>query len=131
MGATIEFEPGKEHVTLHEVLQRREDRTRGKLITSINADLPEDLRYAQVARSPADRPQVCAAVCAGESGTSLAIGGYGAYPEIRTGLSSADQAREWAQKTYSDAGDQWASAEYRAAVAGTLAARLVREVISK
>ena len=130
MATTVEFAPGGEQVPFEDVLRRGTERTGGKLITSIRSSLPTDLLYAQVARSPADRPQVCVAVGAGTSGVSLALGGFGMYPKLLQDVADPEQAGEWARSAYADAGDQWASAAYRSAAAGALAARLVDQVAS-
>jgi CO/xanthine dehydrogenase FAD-binding subunit len=59
----------------------------------------------------------------------IAVGGHGAYPQ----LISKDEnlaiqgAAELAGTMYSEAGDQWASADYRSSVAATLVARLLAE----
>jgi len=135
MSAELEFAPDGEFVSLVEVLNRGADRTDGKLMTAIYSAIPSRLRYAQVARSPADRPLLCVAVAADAANTtvSVALGGYGAYPQHFSQDKSAlpQEAAELARAMYSEAGDQWASADYRSSVAATLVARLLTEVGSK
>lgn len=129
MGAELEFAPGEERTSLAAVLDRGVDRTGGKLITVIHAANPSRLEYAQVARSPADRPQICVAVASlGSTGLiRIALGGFGAHPMLVE--SEEDRAAaELAGTLYAEAGDQWASADYRSSVAATLVARLLAEV---
>ena len=134
MGAELEFAPGDERVSLDEILGRGADRTGGKLITAIYAANPGRLRFAQVARSPADRPLLCVAVAVAnaETETRVALGGFGASPQLLSGdeISDAQEAAELARAIYADAGDSWASAEYRSSAAATLVARLLTEVHS-
>lgn len=135
MGAELEFAPGGERVRLDEILGRGLNRTKGKLITAIHAPNPGWLRYAQVARSPVDRPLLCAAVGADRADTKMRVvlGGFGAYPQLlqTDAIPDAQDAAKRARATCADAGDQWASAEYRSAAAAMLVARLLTEVQSE
>ncbi len=132
LGVELKFAPGDEHVSLVEVLDRGADRTGGKLIMAIHAANPSRLKYAQVARSPADRPQICVAVAAFDTKAPVrvALGGYGPYPQLisKDENASTQEAAELAGTAYAGAGDQWASADYRSSVAATLVARLLTEV---
>jgi CO/xanthine dehydrogenase FAD-binding subunit len=131
LGADLAFAPGDERRSLAEVLDSGSDRTGGKLITAIHASNPSWMKYAQVARSPADRPQICIAVAAFDSKgpVRIAVGGHGAYPQLisKDENLSIQGAAELAGTMYSEAGDQWASADYRSSVAATLVARLLAE----
>lgn len=135
MGADLEFAPGNGRVSLADVLDRSPDRTGGKLITAIHTANPGGLRYAQVARSPADRPLVCAAVAVdpAEKLVGIALGGFGAHPRLLSidETLEANEAAQQARTMYAEAGDQWASAEYRSPTAATLVARLLTEVGSE
>ena len=131
LGAELELAPGGDRISLGDAFDRGEARAGGKLITAIHAANPGRLEYAQVARSPADRPQICVAVVAdpSEKLARIALGGYGAHPILLPngeGLE-AKEAAHLAQTMYADAGDQWASAEYRSSAAATLVARLVKQ----
>ena len=132
LGADLEFAPGKDRISLTDALDRGADRTDGKLITAIHAANPSRMKYAQVARSPADRPQICAAVAVDQSEklVRIALGGYGAHPVLLPidGALEAKEAADLARTMYTDAGDQWANADYRSSAAATLAARLVAEL---
>ena len=82
------------------------------------------LGYEYVARTPADQPIVCASVVRWPSGrTRLALGGYGTAPLLALDGTEPDGIDVAARSAYSQAADEWASAEYRSDVAGTLALR--------
>ena len=79
---------------------------------------------ATIARTPADRPIVCVAAARWPSGrTRLALGGFGAAPTLAMDGPEDSGAQIAAASAYSQAGDEWASAEYRSEAAGILALR--------
>lgn len=135
LGAEIELAPGSENSGLDGVLDVRAKMfggASGRLITEITATVPSQLKYVQVARSPADRPQVCVAAAFFEKSAKarVALGGYGARPILLVDESdpNAQTVAQTARAAYADAGDQWASGEYRADVAATLAERVMNEL---
>jgi carbon-monoxide dehydrogenase medium subunit len=132
--AILSIEPEGKTQSLNKLLDVRDDVA---LITKIHFQLPEHLSYGQVARTPTDFPLVCAAFAevTGNSKPRIAIGGFGDRPipiEIGVGDRSpeewVDAAGEEARARYSDAGDLWASAEYRSSIAKVLVKRLLSEV---
>ncbi len=103
----------------------RLDSTRGRLMTEIRVLLNAKLRYEAVARSPLDRPIVCAASAQWPSGRSrLTLGGWGNAPILALDGPEAGGAAAAARNAYIHAEDTWASAEYRSATASRLAQRL-------
>jgi CO/xanthine dehydrogenase FAD-binding subunit len=112
---------------LGELLYTRPDGLAGKLITRLALPLSARLAYEYVARTPADRPIVCAAAARWPSGrVRVALGGYGPAPALALDGSEppeADAAAEAAADAYSDAADEWASAAYRQEVAAVLVRR--------
>jgi len=81
-----------------------------------------------VARSPADLPIVCAAVAKWPSGrTRVILGGYGESPLLAMDGPNPQGADIAARDAYREAGDQWASAEYRSDVAAKLTRRCIDE----
>jgi CO/xanthine dehydrogenase FAD-binding subunit len=130
-GAVAILEPGAEKVALDDLLERRGKDMLGRLIVSFLVPRNTRLAYMQVARSPVDRPIVCAALCdEGEAkagrGLRLALGGFGKRPLLLTlDKRDAQAASQAASQAYARADDAWASGEYRSAVAGILAHRLV------
>jgi CO/xanthine dehydrogenase FAD-binding subunit len=118
---------GSSVVSLGDLLPVRPDILRGKLITAITIPLTTSLAFQNVARTPADKPIVCAALARWPSGrVRLVIGGWGSSPSVamdghdQPGQSGIEAA---ARNAAHDAADQWASAEYRSDVAAVLARR--------
>jgi CO/xanthine dehydrogenase FAD-binding subunit len=115
---------------LGDVLPLRSEKLRGRLITTVTAPLNVKLAYEYVARTPADRPIVCAAAAQWPSGrTRLTLGGFGDLPLlVLDGSIELPEAQSAAEDAYSQAGDEWASAEYRRAMAGLLSQRCLKRV---
>lgn len=110
--------------SIGEILPLRHEFLKGKLITKIEIPLNVKLSYESVARTPADRPIVCAALAQWPAGrTRLVIGGWGKSPTLAMDGSEASGVEASARNAAHDAGDEWASSEYRMDVAATLAKR--------
>ena len=121
---------GDEQVGLGDLLPLRLERLPHRLITLVSIPLNARLAYEYVARSPADLPIVCAAVAIWPSGrTRVALGGFGDSPVLAFDGSEAEGVEIAARDAYSQAGDEWASAEYRQDVAGVLVKRCIRQLI--
>jgi len=128
----------EETINIGDLLPLREQ-VRGKLITKIVLPLNVKLAFDTVARTPSDKPIVCAAVAGWGSGrTRLAVGGYGKSPMLAMdgtphpnpspsgrGMpeGQGEGLEEAARNAFHEATDEWASAEYRMDVAATLAKR--------
>jgi CO/xanthine dehydrogenase FAD-binding subunit len=98
------------------------------LITKITIPLNVKLAFESVARSPMDRPIVCAAVVQWAAGrTRLALGGYGKHPLLAMDGTEPGGIDSAAQNAFHEATDEWASAEYRMDVAATLAKRCLEQ----
>jgi CO/xanthine dehydrogenase FAD-binding subunit len=98
-------------------------RPRG-LITALTLPLNVKLAFDFVARTPADKPIVCAALAQWKSGrTRLALGGYGKSPLLAMDGTESEGVEAAARNTFHEATDEWASAAYRMDVAATLAQR--------
>jgi CO/xanthine dehydrogenase FAD-binding subunit len=96
----------------------------GSLITKIEIPLNTRLEFETVARTPKDRPIVCAALTRWPSGrTRLALGGWGAAPLLAMDGNEPGGVELAARNTFADAADEWASAEYRREIAAVLARR--------
>jgi len=124
LDAIVNILPGDEQVNLGNLLPFRGERLHGRLISRVSIPLNANLAYEYVARTPADRPILCAALASWPSGRMrLALGGFGAAPTLafdgmdEIGLDLA------AQNACSQAGDEWASAGYRQEIAGVLSRR--------
>jgi CO/xanthine dehydrogenase FAD-binding subunit len=124
LGAQLTLQPGDENQSFGDLLPSRREKLKGRLITQIVIPLNVNLTYEYVARTPADLPVVCVCVAQWPSGrTRVAIGGYGKSPLLAIDGPQPDGAEIAARDAYSEAGDQWASAEYRSNVAGILTKR--------
>jgi putative selenate reductase FAD-binding subunit len=111
-------------ISLGDLLPLRHELLRGKLITQIEIPLNVKLAYEQVARTPADKPIVCATLAQWPAGrTRLVIGGWGASPSVAMDGKDATGIEPAARNAAHDAADERASAEYRRDVAVTLAKR--------
>lgn len=100
------------------------EQVRGKLITKIIIPTNIKLAFEYVARTPADKPIVCAALAQWNSGrTRLAVGGYGRSPILAMDGTEAEGVEAAARNAFHEATDDYASAEYRMDVAATLAKR--------
>ncbi|MBL7161890.1 MAG: FAD binding domain-containing protein [Anaerolineales bacterium] len=124
----LTLQPGDEKVSYGELLPLRAEQMPGRLITYVAIPLDVKLAYQYVARSPADLPIVCAAVAKWPSGrTRVVLGGYGESPLLAMDGPNPQGADIAARDAYREAGDQWASAEYRSDVAAKLTRRCIDE----
>lgn len=99
------------------------------LITKITLPSNIKLAFESVARTPSDKPIVCAALAQWNSGrTRLVLGGYGTSPMLAMDGTEAEGVEASARNTYHEATDDWASAEYRVDVAATLAKRCLESI---
>jgi len=118
-----------EQLGLGDYLPLRSSDLRRALITRVALPLHAKLAYEYVARTPADWPLVCVAVATWPSGrTRLALGGYGASPLLAMDGPSPAGAQLAAADAFSQAGDEWASAEYRREMAALLASRALERL---
>ena len=102
------------------------------LITKIIIPINIKLSFEYVARTPADKPIVCAALAQWNSGrTRLALGGYGKSPMLAmdgTETEGSEGIETAARNAFHEATDEYASAEYRMDVASTLAKRCLERL---
>ncbi len=129
LDAKLTVQPDDEETEIGSFLPLRDDTLRGKLITRITVPLNANLAFDSVARTPADKPIVCAVLAGWPSGrTRLALGGYGMAPLLAMDGTEADGLDAAARNAFHEAADEWASAEYRMDVAATLAKRCVDKI---
>ena len=118
-------------ISLGDLLPLRNEFLRGKLIIKIEIPLKIKFGFETVARTPADKPIVCAALAQWPSGrTRLTIGGWGQAPKLAMDGNEPGGLQEAARNAASDASDEWASAEYRLAAAGILVKRCQDALLS-
>jgi len=116
-------------IGLGDLLPFRADNLRDKLITKIVIPLNVKLAFESVARTPADKPIVCAALAQWPSGrTRLALGGWGKSPLLAMDGNEPGGVEEAARNAFAEAADEWAHAEYRSEVAAVLAKRCAESV---
>jgi len=126
LDATLVIAPEGERIALGDFLNVRNGILNGRLITQIILPVKVDFRYDYVARAPADLPIVCVGVAQWPSGrTRVALGGFGPTPKLAMDGPGNDGADIAAMNAYSQAGDQWASADYRQEIAGILVKRCI------
>ncbi len=124
LDASITLIPGEERINIGDLLALREKKINSKLITKITIPLNVQLAYQYVARTPADLPIVCAAVALWPSGrTRVILGGSGETPILAMDGPERGGEEISAANAYSQAGDQWAAAEYRQEMAQVLVKR--------
>jgi CO/xanthine dehydrogenase FAD-binding subunit len=135
LDAELNLQPGDTLVNLGDLLPLRtalfaaSNPLRSRLITQVTVLSNARLAYEYVARTPADLPIVCAALAVWPSGrVRLALGGYGSAPSLAFDGSETAGIEIAAQSAYSQAGDEWASAEYRREIAGVLAKRCLQSL---
>jgi CO/xanthine dehydrogenase FAD-binding subunit len=111
-------------IRLGDLLPFRDRLLRGKLIISIEIPLNTRQSFESVARTPADRPILCAALSQWPSGrTRLALGGWGSTPSLAMDGNEPGDIQAAAANVCSEAGDEWASTEYRMEIARVLSKR--------
>ncbi len=128
--ASLSLEPRGESAALDSFLDRRDALLTGRIVVAVHVPRPAFLGYLHVGRSPADRPIVCAALARWPEAPrfSAAVGGFARRPILLDELPpDPEAAGVVAREAYSGAGDEWASADYRAEVASVLVRRLLQE----
>jgi len=124
--------PGEGALSLGDLLPLRGEWLRGKLVTQVSIPLNASLAYAAVGRTPADLPVVCVAVACWPSGrTRVALGGYGQAVLLAFDGPDAHGADVAARSAFAQAGDEWASADYRQDIAETLTRRCLDEQLGQ
>jgi CO/xanthine dehydrogenase FAD-binding subunit len=100
-----------------------------RLITALRVHGDLKLAFEYVSRTPADKPIVCVALARWPSGrTRLAVGGFGGSPMLAMDGTEAEGIESAARNALHDAGDDWASAEYRMDAAAVLARRALARI---
>ncbi len=132
LDARLFWAPGDEVQSLGDYLPLRDNFDGSRLMISARIPLNAALRFETVARSPMDRPVICAAVATWPSGrTRVTLGGFGKAPVLAMDGPEAVGAVTAAREAYRFAGDEWASAEYRMDVAGKLVQRRIAAAKSR
>jgi CO/xanthine dehydrogenase FAD-binding subunit len=124
LDAKLVIQPDEVRMALGDFLFERSEILKGRLITQIILPVNVHFRYEYTARTPADQPIVCVGVARWPSGrTRVALGGFGLSPKLAMDGPDSGGAETAAIYTFSNASDQWASADYRQEIAGILTRR--------
>jgi CO/xanthine dehydrogenase FAD-binding subunit len=111
-------------ISLGDLLPLRNEIIRGKLVTRIEIPLNIRSSFEAVARTPSDKPILCAALAKWPSGRiRLALGGWGREAKLAFDGNDLYGLEDAARSVVSDAGDEWASSDYRMDVIGILIRR--------
>lgn len=120
-------ERNSQTISLGDILPQRKQILQKQLITHMEIPLSVKMAFEIVARSPRDKPLVCAALTRWPSGrTRLALGGWGDIPILAFDGNEETGVEVAARNAYSEAGDEWASGEYRSDIAAVLATRCMK-----
>jgi CO/xanthine dehydrogenase FAD-binding subunit len=124
LDAKFILEPGHESLSISDLLIFRSRAINNSLLTEIQISSRSNFNFEYVARTPTDRPIVCAAMAQWDNGrTRLALGGFGTKPLLVMDGLASDDFISASRITYSHAGDGWATAEYRSEIAAILTKR--------
>ncbi len=124
LDAKFTLQPGDQEILLGEYLPLRQQVPNRKLITRITVSRQAQFAFESIGRTPMDRPIVCVGLARWPSGRArLAVGGTGNAPILAMDGPELDGLEAAARNAFHDTSDEWGSAEYRAEVAGKLAAR--------
>ena len=119
-------------VRLGDWLPLRDKTKPGKLISKISLQVNIKISSERIARTPADQSIVCVALAQWPSGrTRLTVAGWGEAPILAMDGPQEEGLEVAARNAASQAGDEWASAEYRQEMAGILAQRCLQQVFPK
>lgn len=123
------IQPNDQELHVGDLLPLRESQLSRKLITGFVLPVNVRIAFDYVSRTPADKPIVCVALCQWPSGrTRLAVGGYGRSSLLAMDGTESDGLGAAARNAFAQAGDEWASADYRQDVAATLANRCLAKI---
>ena len=129
LDASLVWQPEEKAQPLGEFLPLRNGKWPGAVISEVRISTQTALSYEYVARSPADKPVVCAAAARWPSGrTRIVLGGYGKSPLTILDGEANEGLLDAAEAAYLTAEDQWATAEYRSEMAVVLVRRCLAAI---
>jgi len=129
LDTSLTWEPGNNRVRMGNWLPLREMESPGVLMTEAEWWLRPHLAFEYVARSPKDKPILITAVAQWGSGrTRVVLGGYGKIPIVAMDGPNVMGVDVACRDAYSEAEDEWASAQYRKNVAAKLALRCLDRI---
>ena len=121
--------PDEENIRLGDLLPLRLDILKCKLVKEIFIPNKVRIAFEYVARSSADQPIVSAVAARWKSGrTRIVLGGFGSQPVMVLDGKDILQIEKPVGMAFSDAEDEWASAEYRSDIAVVLVIRCLDQI---
>lgn len=133
---TIELVPNRRDVALPDLFDLLATEPVA-LIVGILFEPPQAFAYQQVSRSPFDLPILSvAAARSAQAEYGISVGGWGGRPRdlpeavSKLKVGDLDGAVEIGARAFENAGDEWASGEYRATVGPTLLRRVLVDVLA-
>ena len=144
MDAELTWAPGDIKTKLGDWLPLREAiaagarKKPGLVITSITWSARVSTAFQYIARTPTDRPIVCIGLGGWRAGagsssasikrTRVAVGGFGLAPRLGMDGPEPEGAEVAVKDVCDQAGDEWASADYRSEMAVVLTRRCLQEL---
>ena len=129
MDANVHLLPDEEAINLGNLLLMPSQKLGSKIVTNITIPLNIKLAYEDVSRTPADLPIVNASVAVWPGGrTRVILGGFGEMPILASDGPERGGEEDAARDALSQAGDDWASAEYRMEIAPVLVNRCIARI---
>jgi CO/xanthine dehydrogenase FAD-binding subunit len=129
LDTTLTWQPEDKRVRLGNWLPLREAEAPAAILTELEWWMRPVVVFEYVARSPKDRPILIVAAAQWGSGrTRIVLGGYGNSPIVAMDGPEDRGADVASRDAYYEAGDQWATAQYRREVAARLALRCLDRI---
>ena len=130
MEATVQFTEGVNDLIYTEFITELLLKDGRTLITAIKIPLVDTV-FKSISSTPTSRSIICASLSTRKSGrTRLALGGFGNNPLLVFDGSMDDDIVSAAKSAYQQAGDEWASSDYRSEMAAILTKRCIVEMRS-
>ncbi len=131
LDTTLSWEPEEKRVRLGNWLPLREEEPPGAILTELEWWMRPVVVFEYVARSPKDRPILIVAAAQWGSGrTRIVLGGHGNSPIVAMDGPEDRGVDAASRDAYYEAGDPWATAQYRREVAAKLALRCLDRIDS-
>lgn len=129
LDAKLLIQPGDQELQIGSFLPLRALQLKEKLITGMIVPLHVALSFDFVSRTPVDKPILSVALAKWPSGrTRLVVGGFGKAPILAMDGTESNGIEAALHNALEDSADDWASAEYRQAVAAILARRCLEKM---
>lgn len=120
------LKPGDQMISIDKWLQERNSHKTGILISEIRFPNLPHIDFETVGRSPMDKPIICCSVALFDANrVRITFGGFGSQPVLAYDGDRRSDFFGGVERALAQAGDEWASAQYRLETGRLLAKRLV------